>query len=61
MLKVVDLVMALMVMVVVVDVVVLLVVKVFCRGGSSNCGSNPLVITCLAGCPCLSFASSCCL
>ena len=32
-----------------------------CRGGSSDCGRNALLITCSAGCPCLSFASSCCL
>ena len=52
--------MALVVMFVVVVVVVLVVVKVAVVG-SSDCGRNALLITCLAGCPCLSSASSSCL
>ena len=52
--------MSLVVMFVVVVVVVLGEVKV-AEVNSSDCGSNALLITCLAGCPCLLFSSPWCL
>ena len=48
------------VLVVMVVVLVLVVVKVDVGGRSSNCCRNAFLVTCLDGCPCLSFASCWC-